>query len=105
MISRRNKPLKRRFLGDNPALRHLYILQHSLEPDLFERSATDRWLSETYGPESDLYAAWLRSKGIDPETGRMTEEGLAFFQRCLENEERDRPLKRRSRRGESRADL
>ena len=88
----RNRPLKRRLRGDNPVFRQLYVREHSLQSDLFERSAADRWLSVTYGPESDLYAGWLRSKGIDPETGRMSEEGLAFFKRCLEMDE----LRRRS---------
>lgn len=90
MIQRRSRPQKRRLQGDNPVFRQFYVREHSLQSDLFERSAADRWLSETYGPESDLYAGWLRSKGIDPETGRMSEEGLAFFKQCLEMDARQR---------------
>ena len=30
------------------------------------------------------YYGWLRSKGIDPETGRMTIEGFAFFKALLD---------------------
>jgi hypothetical protein len=35
--------------------------------------------------EIDLaaYRLWLSEKGIDPDTGRMTPSGLAFFQDCL----------------------
>jgi hypothetical protein len=32
------------------------------------------------------YVAWLRAHGIDPETGRMTAEGLAFFKTLLDEQ-------------------
>ena len=31
-----------------------------------------------------VYRTWLRSRGVDPATGRMTEAGLAFFRTCLD---------------------
>ena len=33
---------------------------------------------------SGAYREWLSSHGIEPDTGHMTEEGLAFFRTCLE---------------------
>ena len=33
---------------------------------------------------ADLYRAWLSRHGIDPDTGRMTEAGLALFKACIE---------------------
>ncbi|MFZ0889033.1 MAG: hypothetical protein WA005_11315 [Candidatus Binataceae bacterium] len=35
----------------------------------------------------DAYREWLRSHGIDPESGKMTEAGLAFFKACLDKKD------------------
>lgn len=32
-----------------------------------------------------FFRSWLRHHGIDPDTGRMTVDGLAFFQACLDS--------------------
>ncbi len=40
---------------------------------------------------------WLRSKGIDPETGKMTLDGLAFFKQLV-SEQNDRNRAQRDRR-------
>jgi len=50
--------------------------------------------STTHSPLTDLgrdyFRAWLRLNGIDSDTGRMTVDGLAFFQ-DLTQPDHDRP--------------
>jgi hypothetical protein len=40
------------------------------------------------------YAHWLRTRGIDPDTGKMTAAGIAFFKSLLDE---DRSAKSRRR--------
>ena len=53
---------------------------------------TPRTAGEDAGGER--YPAWLRSAGVDPETGRMTDAGIELYYRLL----REQATKRGSRR-------
>ena len=43
------------------------------------------------------YHGWLRSKGIDPDSGKMTLAGLAFFDELLAEQNTRNRAKRRRR--------
>jgi len=78
----RRKP--KRLPADNPLLRREY----------------DRQLKAARFWTFLAYAEWLQRHGIDPDTGRMTPTGLAFFERLVADqntrnrEERDRRRRR-----------
>jgi hypothetical protein len=64
---------KRPFAADTPLLRACFADEFHLShgaADVPSRLAA--------------YREWLRDCGIEPETGRMTTTGLAFFKSCLE---------------------
>jgi hypothetical protein len=59
---------ERALVADNPVLR-------------------DRYEEELYAAELDLAAnfeSWLQDRSIDPESGRTTDESLAFFKKLLD---------------------
>jgi hypothetical protein len=69
-------PRTKRCAGDNRLFREAYARHYGMDASF----VVDRG----HSPDACAdYAAWLRSKGIDPETGRMTVDGLAFFERLL----------------------
>jgi len=42
----------------------------------------------------DAYRDWLHNHGIEPESGQMTDAGLAFFKACLEEDDSARAAQR-----------
>jgi hypothetical protein len=71
------------FPGDNPLLRRNFELNQGVPFYELERPyAVPHFRARV----DALYHEWLRSKGIDPETGKMTVAGLAFFRTLVEDE-------------------
>ncbi len=74
----RRKP--KRLPGDNPLLRRAYA-----------DALADALVSPEHGSLTEDfplnigqdYRAWLDEHGIDPDTGKMTLEGLAFFEQLV----------------------
>ncbi len=64
MLPRRKKP--KRLIGDNPLFRARY-------QELFGEAPVN--------PEA--YAFWLRTIGVDPDTGRMTAEAFSLYKELL----------------------
>jgi len=95
----------KRPIGHNQLLHKRYLLERftSLSPDdaIYSAEAPDDGspftVLETYAVRTD-YRAWLSSKGIDPETGTMTEEGVAFFKTVIEEQNAVNRATRGSRR-------
>lgn len=77
MLRRRPKKPPR-LAGDNPILRAEFARSWNVHPSFLR------------GPLSlgvhQQYAAWLQSKGIEPTTGKMTEQGVAFFKTLIEEQ-------------------
>jgi|SRR5581483_3592796 len=90
----RPTPSKQARIVDNPALRRAFIAEQAAD---FE---TD--VGRPLTPRDDLgkpYHAWLRFRGIDPDTGTMTLDGFAFFKSLLpEDNARNRAARDRRRR-------
>ena len=83
MLHRRlNQKRPKRLPGDTPLLRDRFMQDFDFPPGSIHRYP--RWSEGVF----DTYYEWLREKGIDPETGRMTLEGLAFFKQLLEDDRR-----------------
>ena len=93
MIHRRPKPKPpKRLPGDKEILRRRYaremaehVIMEDGDPGIGPDDAIE--VQSTY----EEYLEWLRSKGIDPETGRMTLDGLAFFKESLDAERLAKP--------------
>ncbi len=91
----RRKP--KRLPGDKPLLRRAF------EEEMYdEAKARDPEVIAVImnGPYRDRrYRQWLLEHGIDPDTGKMTLEGLAFFEQLVvEQNERNRANHDRRRR-------
>ena len=59
----------------------------------------ERYESELQAAELDEaadYAEWLRAKGIEPTSGKMTDDGLKFFGSILEERNAANRLKRQA---------
>jgi hypothetical protein len=87
------KRKSKRVPADNPLLRAAFVNHWDLHPSF----RVGRRLSPDVLAD---YASWLRAKGINPDTGRMTPDGLAFFESLIRaqnarnevnNARRDRP--------------
>ncbi len=98
----RRKP--KRLAGDNPILRRAFIAEQVGEFEahfgtpLAARGVADHFTSRLARGRDDLgepYRVWLTARGIDPDTGRMTLDGLNFFKALLDA---DRSTKSRRRR-------
>jgi hypothetical protein len=89
--SRRNT---KRIPGDNPLLRRAFEREFELPDRELER----RYYVATFQVQlNQTYRDWLRAKGINPDTGEMTPEGLAFFKMLLdEDRSRKTQLRRAS---------
>ncbi len=84
----------RRLPGDNPLLRRAFERTY----DLPERELERRYDVGNYQVNrSHAYREWLRRKGIDPDTGRMTTPGLSYF-RALVQEQNETNRNRRAAR-------
>ena len=69
--------------GDNPLLRRAF--EHAYE--LPERELERRYNIVQYQVNlNHEYRAWLRAKGIDPDTGKMTNLGFSFFRALVEQQ-------------------
>jgi hypothetical protein len=88
----RRKP--KRLPGDNRLLRHAFVKQQSddferffghplTNPDQLDAFATRLAEELDLNSFGETYRAWLTEKGIDPDTGRMTMAGLAFFEELV----------------------
>jgi hypothetical protein len=88
MLRRRPKNLPR-LAGDNPLLRAAFARSWDMHPR-FLRGRLSLGVHEQY-------AAWLQSKGIEPTTGKMTEQGVAFFKTLIEEQNALNRVKRAHR--------
>jgi len=90
MPFRRNRT---RLSGDNPLLRARYRAELGTVPSFHALEASG-------GAEalSSSYRAWLEHHGIDPDTGKMTAAGLAFFNELLLEQNARNVAERRRRR-------
>jgi hypothetical protein len=68
-------------LADHPLLRDAFLREHC------PRHTPHPAYWHTRGT---FYCHWLRDHGVDPETGKMTDAGLAFFKQLLAEED-ERP--------------
>src|SRR5690348_10251466 len=69
--------------GDNALLRRAFERAY----DLPERELERRYNIVQYQVNLNHgYREWLRSKGIDPDTGKMTDRGFAFFRALVEQQ-------------------
>ncbi len=66
-----------RLRGDNPVFWAAFARAWDMDP----RFMVGRRLSPG---TTRVYVEWLRERGIEPETGKMTDEGLAFFKELLD---------------------
>jgi hypothetical protein len=73
MLRRNPKHPKRLFAADTPLLRARFAEETHLAGGAVDVPS-----------RLTAYREWLRERGIDPETGRMTTAGLAFFKVCLD---------------------
>jgi hypothetical protein len=69
-----------RLPGDNPLLRRAFARERDLGAEPFHRH-----FPAALRPD---YEGWLCQRGIEPQTGRMTPAGLAFFKSLLDGENR-----------------
>jgi len=73
-----NRRRPKRLPGDNPLLRRAFVAEQAADFEAHVgRPLTTR--DELGKP----YHAWLRLHGIDPDTGKMTSSGLAFFEQLV----------------------
>jgi hypothetical protein len=104
MLQRQRHPKKPpRPAGDNPLLRAAF--ERDLRADAF---VDPDFLSDAHpSRQSRVYREWLLHRGIDPDSGKMTEQGVAFFKTLIEEQNAVNRAKRSSRtaarRGMSRA--
>jgi hypothetical protein len=75
---------KRLCAADTPLLRARFTREFALDRNSTYRSAF--W---------ERYEQWLREHGVEPETGRMTKSGLAFFRSCVEDNDRSKRFHQR----------
>jgi hypothetical protein len=80
-------PRPKRLLGDNALLRAHFREVFASDPN----------------EDRITYARWLRAEGIDPDSGRMTAEGLAFFRSVIEEANARNRSRRVTRRPQRRA--
>ncbi len=93
----RRKP--KRLAGDNPTLRAAFDLEMRLRMFNLDVATNGASILLDIPRDDRAYADWLREHGIDPETGKMTPHGLAFFEQLLtEQNARNRAERDRRRR-------
>ena len=79
----------KRLAGDNPLLRRAYLAEHQRELDYFSRR-----LAERPDEFDGSYRTWLIARGINPDTGKMSDTGIAFFKSLLDEDRSGRVQKR-----------
>lgn len=86
-----HRPAEKRksLAGDYPLLRNAFLRENG--QDTIPHPAY--WQTP-----STFYSHWLRSKGIDPETGKMTDAGVTFFRKLLDQKNARKRRKREGRR-------
>lgn len=96
MLYRRSQPRHpKRLQGDNELLRRRYAQEMAqLMAESGPPPAPEIPADESY-PIHEHYSRWLRDKGIDPDTGRMTLDGFAFFKEVLDADRLSKPKRRR----------
>jgi len=74
--------LRRAFIEEQLAEFKTHFGQPLTEPARLE-AFTDRLAADQADELGEPYRAWLTAKGIDPATGKMTDDGLAFFEQLV----------------------
>lgn len=96
MLYRRPQPKspRRPFVGDNPVFRAAF--REDCTPGQAPSPRCPGVVLGLFaaGDELAAYRVWLHANGIDPDTGKMTADGLAFFKNLLDSD-RARKVRRR----------
>ena len=82
----RHRP--RRLPGDNPLLRRAFIAEYASE--------SQTGAAQGRGNLGEPYRQWLTARGIDPDSGKMSAEGLEFFKTLLDADRASKSRRRRA---------
>jgi hypothetical protein len=97
MLRRRlNEPRKPKRLhlpGDNPLLRRAFERELGLPLYELERRYN---VVQFQVNLNHAYHEWLRAHGIDPDTGKMTDAGVAFFKMLIDEQNAVNRAKRKT---------